>query len=72
MRKNYYGRRRWNSKEKTNNSNNHTVTVTTSYNKSAFAKYKELSDKASRTVDPIDKINLQQSAEHWLKMSKEN
>ena len=47
MRKNYYGRRRWNSKEKTNNSNNHSVTVTTSYNKSAFAKYKELSDNKS-------------------------
>ena len=71
MRKYYYGRRRWNSKDKNNNSN-HSVTVTTSYNKSAFAKYKELSDKASRTDDPIEKINLQQSAEHWLKVSKEN
>ena len=71
MRKNYYGRRRWNSKDKNNNSN-HSVTVTTSYNKSAFAKYKELSEKASRTDDPIEKINLQQSAEHWLKVSKEN
>jgi len=71
MRKNYYGRRRWNSKDKNNNSN-HSVTVTTSYNKSAFAKYKELSDKASRIDDPIEKINLQQSAEHWLKVSKEN
>ena len=71
MRKNYYGRRRWNSKDKNNNSN-HSVTVTTSYNKSAFAKYKELSDKASRTDDPIEKIKLHQSAEHWLKVSKEN
>ena len=71
MRKNYYGRRRWNSKEKTNNSNNHTVTVTTSYNKSAFAKYKELLEKSTRAVDPIEKTNLLQSAEHWLKVSKE-
>tara|TARA_B100000579_G_scaffold81710_2_gene63698 strand:+ start:217 stop:426 length:210 start_codon:yes stop_codon:yes gene_type:complete len=68
MRKNYYGRRRWNSN--TRNNKNHSVT-TNSNSKSAFAKYKELLDRASKANDPIEKINLQQSAEHWLKVSKE-
>lgn len=72
MRKNYYGRRRWNSKEKTNNSTNHTVTVTTSYNNSAFAKHKELLERSTRAVDSVEQTTLLQLAEHWLKMSKEN
>jgi len=67
MRKNIYGRRRWNSSSnkkpitnnfRSNNSNN-----------SAFAKHKELLDRATRTSDPIDKINLMQRAEHYLKIS---
>jgi len=72
MRKNYYGRRRWNSKDRNNKNNRNSVTVTTSRNSnnSAFAKYKELLDRASRVNDPIAKINLLQSAEHWLKISK--
>lgn len=70
MRKNYYGRRRWNSKDRNNKNNGNSVTVTTSRNNSAFAKYKELLDRASRVNDPIAKINLLQSAEHWLKISK--
>ena len=38
-------------------------------NNSAFAKHKELLDRATRTSDPIDKINLLQRAEHYLKIS---
>lgn len=70
MRKNYYGRRRWNSNTRNNNSKNIEVSKST-HNKSAFAKYKDLLEKALRTNDPIEKITYQQSAEHWLKVSKE-
>ena len=73
MRKNYYGRRRWNSNRNNNKSNDNSKTiVTTRNNNSAFAKYKELLDRASKTDDSIDKTKLLQSAEHWLKVSKEN
>ena len=72
MRKNYYGRRRWNSNRNNNKSNEHTRTiVTTTNNNSAFAKYKELLDKASKASDPIDQVNLLQLAEHWLKVSND-
>ena len=71
MRKNYYGRGRWDSNRNNNKSNEHTRTiVTTTNNNSAFAKYKELLDKASKAHDPIEQMHLLQSAEHWLKVSK--
>ena len=69
MRKNLYGRRRWNS---SNNNNKKKVTNNFRFsnsNNSAFAKHKELLDRATRTSDPIDKINLLQRAEHYLKIS---
>ena len=73
MRKNYYGRRRWNSNRNHNKSNDNSKTiVTTRNNNSAFAKYKELLDKASKARDPIEQMHLLQSAEHWLKVSKES
>ena len=68
MRKNYYGRRRWNG----NNKSNTTQLTRNNNSNSAFAKYKELLDRASKTDDSIDKTKLLQSAEHWLKVSKEN
>ena len=71
MRKNYYGRRRWNSSNNKNYKNSNNSVSTNTNNKSAFAKYKDLIERASRVNDPIEKINLQQSAEHWLKVSKE-
>ena len=72
MRKNYYGRRRWNSNRTNNKSNDHSKTIVTNRNNnSAFAKYKELLDKASKASDPIDQMHLLQSAEHWLKVSKD-
>tara|TARA_A100001011_G_C14320317_1_gene850267 strand:- start:6917 stop:7144 length:228 start_codon:yes stop_codon:yes gene_type:complete len=72
MRKNYYGRRRWNSNRTNNKSNEQSkLIVTTRNNTSAFAKYKELLDKASKASDPIDQVNLLQLAEHWLKVSND-
>jgi hypothetical protein len=68
MRKNYYGRRRWNSNNNKNNGRNFNKN---NHSNSAFAKHKELLDRASKTDDLIEKIKLIQSAEHWLKVSKE-
>jgi len=55
MRKNYYGRRK---KEYSYSAND------------SWKKYQELIEKAKSTIDPIEKVNLYQRAEHYYKKSK--
>ena len=73
MRKNYYGRRRWDSRSDSNSDSKSSFNnkFKVKSKSTARQKYQDLTEKARLTSDLIAKINLLQRAEHWLKVSND-